>query len=46
VWERPLTLINTIGKTEPPAFSAKPFADQQLYKKALGRSNSSLPQVR
>jgi len=46
VWKRLLKLININGKTEPPAFSAEPFAGQQLYKKALGRSISSLPQVR
>ncbi len=46
VWERPLTLINITGNTESPTFSAEPFAAQQLYKKALGRSISSLPQVR
>jgi len=46
VWKRPFTLINMNGKIKPPAFSAEPFAGQQLYKKALGRSISSLPQVR
>ena len=46
MWKRLLTLINITGNTEPPTFSAELFAAQQLYKKALGRSNSSLPQVR
>jgi hypothetical protein len=46
VWKSLLTVININGNSVPLSFAAKPFADQLLYKKALGRLNSSLPQVR
>jgi len=46
VWKSLLTVININGNSAPLSFAAKPFADQLLYKKALGRLNSSLPQVR